>query len=200
MQAQTLTRPTLANALWPDSGAAMRILRFVVLALVGSALLALSAKVKVPFYPVPVTMQTFAVLVIGAAYGWRLGATTVLLYIAEGAMGLPVFTNTPPDVASPAYLLGPTGGYIVGFTLGAALTGFLAERGWDRSLPRLFVAMALGHLVIFLFGIGWLTQLIGFEKAWAGGVAPFYAATLLKTALGAVVMPAAWALLAKKDA
>lgn len=184
---------TLSSAVWP--GSSQRVLRGVVLALAGAALLTLSAKVKVPFYPVPMTMQTFAVLVLGAAYGWRLGAATVLLYLAQGAIGLPVFADTPEKGLGLAYMMGPTGGYLLGFVAAAAIVGWLAERGFDRAPARLFAVMALGHVVIFACGLAWLSALIGFDRAWALGVAPFYLATVLKTALGAAALPAAWAVL-----
>ncbi len=100
------------------------------------------------------TLQTLVVLLIGATYGWRLGGATVLLYLAEGLLGLPVFANTPPAVPSPAYLAGPTGGFLVGYVAAAVVTGFLAERGWDRSLLRVVVMMTIGHAMIFAFGLG----------------------------------------------
>lgn len=189
------TFPTFASLVWPrgdQSGIAA--LRAVLLALIGSALLAVSAKIQVPLPPVPLTMQTLVVLLIGATFGWRLGTATVLLYIAEGMIGLPVFANTPPAVASPAYLLGPTGGYLVGYVAAAFIMGVLAERGWDRSLLRVTLMMAVGHLVIFAFGLLWLTHLVGPTKAWAVGAAPFMAGTILKTALAAALMKGAWSL------
>lgn len=190
MRIDTAPRTTLVGTLWPSS--ASGVVRAVLLALVGTALLTLSAKVKVPFYPVPMTMQTFVVLVIGAAYGWRLGALTILAYLAEGALGLPVFADTPEKGIGLAYMMGPTGGYLAGFVAAAAFVGWLAERGWDRSPARLFAAMALGHAVLFCFGVAWLASYLGFEKAWMAGVAPFYLATLLKTALGTAVMLGGW--------
>lgn len=163
----------------------------------GSLLLTASAKVQVPFWPVPMTMQTAVVLILGMAYGWRLGAATVALYLMQGIMGLPVFAG---PAAGPAYMAGPTGGYLVGFLAAAALTGVLAERGWDRSWLRAGAAMALGHAVIFAFGVSWLSVLFGADKAIAVGLAPFWAATLLKTALGVVVVKAAWTLAARGKA
>ena len=179
-------RPTV-QVLWPAAGPAAA-LRAIVLALFGSLLLALSAKVQVPFWPVPMTMQTFVVLVLGASYGWRLGLATVLLYLAEGASGLPVFAGTPEKGLGLAYMAGPTGGFLVGFAAGAALTGFLAARGWTRDLPRLTLMMLLGHAVIFLFGVGWLAASFGWDKAIAASLSPFWAATALKTALAVAVM------------
>lgn len=122
MTTHATTYQSLAKAAWPSEQA--HVFRNVVLMLVGSLLLAISAKIQVPFYPVPMTMQTFAVLVIGMAYGWRLGGATVLLYLAEGAAGMPVFASG----AGLAYLAGPTGGYLVGFLASAVLVGFLADR------------------------------------------------------------------------
>jgi biotin transport system substrate-specific component len=194
--ASPLTTPsTLMGLLWPVRSVA----RAVVLMAVGSALLALSAKIQVPFYPVPMTMQTLVVLVIGAAYGWRLGGATVALYLLEGALGLPVFAG---PVAGIGYMAGPTGGFLMGFLLAAMLTGFLAERGWDRSLLQVLAVMAVGHAVIFAFGLAWLAQLFQFDfgRAWAAGVAPFYAATVLKTALAAALIQAGWRVLGRRKA
>lgn len=178
----------LAGVAWPGAGLA----RAGVLILAGSALLTLSAKVQVPFWPVPMTLQTFAVLVIGATYGARLGAATVIAYLAEGIAGLPVFAGVS---AGPAYVAGPTAGYLVGFVIAAALVGALAQRGWDRNLPRLVIAMTLGHVALFITGVAWLAHLFGWEKAVAAGVAPFVLATLLKTALAVAAMRGFWILL-----
>jgi biotin transport system substrate-specific component len=183
---------TLMNLVWPSRTA----LRAAILMVIGSGLLALSAKTQVPFYPVPMTMQTLVVLVLGAAYGWRLGAATVALYLAEGLVGLPVFAGV---AAGPAYMAGPTGGFLVGFLFAAMTTGFMAERGWDRSLLRVFLMMTLGHAIIFAFGLGWLSSVMGFEKAVAAGAAPFLWATILKTALAAALMQAAWGMASRTD-
>ncbi len=121
--------PPLVAALWPARGTSW-LARNAALALAGALALALSAKVQVPFYPVPMTLQTLVVLTLSAAYGARLGAATVALYLAEGLLGLPVFASA---LAGPAYMAGPTGGYLAGFLAAAALIGFLAGRGWDRS-------------------------------------------------------------------
>jgi biotin transport system substrate-specific component len=184
---------TLMAALWPAAEQPERgALRALVLAVVGSLLLTISAKVQVPFWPVPMTMQTFAVVVIGMAYGSRLAAATVLLYLVEGAAGLPVFAGTPERGIGLAYMVGPTGGYLVGFFLAAVLCGWLAERGWDRRLAPALAAMLLGHAAIFVCGVGWLATLIGAQKAIALGFTPFLLGTVVKIALAAAVLWAAW--------
>ena len=188
MTSFSATHPTLLNTLAPGNSL-IRTARF---AIAGSLLLALSAKAQVPFWPVPMTMQTFVVLVLGAVYGARLAGATVALYLLEGALGLPVFAGTPPAVAGLAYMAGPTGGFLVGFLAAAVLVGYLAERGWDRTFLRLSAVMVLGHAVIFAFGLAWLSALMPFVKAWAAGFVPFMAATALKTALAIAAMQAAW--------
>ena len=122
----------------------------------GTLALALSAKIQIPFWPVPLTMQTLVVLLIGMAYGWRLGGATLLLYLAEGAVGLPVFAGTPEKGIGLAYMLGTTGGYLLGFALAAAACGALAERGWDRSFARVVAAMLIGNAIIYSTGVLWL--------------------------------------------
>jgi biotin transport system substrate-specific component len=180
----------LAAVLWPDRADGVSgLLRGVILIALGTALLTLSAKINLPLPYVPMTLQTLAVLMIGAAYGWRLGAATVMAYLTEGAIGLPVFAG---PVGGLAPLMGPTAGYLVGFVAAALITGWLSERGWDRSVPLLFVAMGLGHIVILGCGFGWLAFGIklGAGKAWLVGIAPFVAASLIKNALGAAAVPA----------
>jgi biotin transport system substrate-specific component len=186
MTSQAAATRTIAARLWPPSGPAAShaaIARAAILALLGTLVLAASAKVQVPFWPVPMTMQTFVVLVLGAAYGWRLGLATMLAYLAEGAAGLPVFAGTPEKGIGLAYMAGPTGGYLIGFVLGAAVVGWLVETGRARGILRLSLAMILGHAVIFAAGLGWLAASIGWGKAVAVGLTPFWAATALKTAL-----------------
>jgi biotin transport system substrate-specific component len=119
-------RPILIDALLPAAGLPVWV-RNGLLVAGGSLLLTLSAKINVPFYPVPMTMQTFAVILIGAAFGWRLGTATVLFYLAQGAMGLPVFAGTPEKGIGLAYMAGPTGGYLLGFAARAFVTGWLAN-------------------------------------------------------------------------
>lgn len=188
MSAPTATQPTLISAIW--TGAARQpLLRQAVLALVGTLLLTVSAKIQVPFWPVPMTMQTFAVLVIGMAYGPRLGAATVVLYLTEGVFGLPVFAGA---VAGPAYMAGPTGGYLVGFVVSAFVVGLLARRGWDRQLLSGLAAMVIGTAIILGSGYVWLAVLIGPAKAFAAGVLPFLPAAALKIGLAAALLVASW--------
>jgi len=180
----------LAAVLWPDRADGFSaVARAVILVALGTALLALSAKINLPLPYVPMTLQTLVVLMIGAAYGWRLGSATVIAYLAEGAIGLPVFAG---PVGGLAPLLGPTAGYLAGFVAAAFITGWLSERGWDRSVPRLFVAMGLGHIVILAAGFAWLAfgMKLGVEKAWLVGIVPFVAASVIKNALGAAIVPA----------
>jgi biotin transport system substrate-specific component len=180
----------LAALLWPQRADGFSaVLRSVTLVALGTALLTLSAKVNLPLPYVPMTLQTLVVLVIGAAYGWRLGSATVMAYLAEGALGWPVFAGS---VGGLAPLLGPTAGYLFGFLAAAFATGGLSERGWDRSVPRLFLAMGIGHILILAAGFTWLAfgMKLGVEKAWLVGIAPFIAASLIKNALGAMLVPA----------
>ncbi len=170
----------------------------IVLAIVGSLTLWASAKVSIPFYPVPMTMQTFVVLVIGMAYGWKLGGATILLYLAEGATGLPVFSATPERGIGLAYMMGPTGGYLVGFLVSAVTVGWLAERGWDRSLLSAFVAMVIGTGLIFLVGVIWLGSVIGWDKPILElGLTPFVFGAILKICLATATLPLAWKLIKK---
>jgi biotin transport system substrate-specific component len=178
---------TLIDTVFAGKGS-RSLARDAMIALAATGLLAISAKIQVPFYPVPMTMQSLVVLVIGAAFGWRLGAATLALYLAEGAMGLPVFALG----GGLPYMMGPTGGYLLGFVAAAAVTGYLAERGWTNSVLGALAAMAIGHAVIFLLGFAWMAYLFGAAVAFAKGVVPFYAATLFKTLLGAALLPAAW--------
>lgn len=188
---------TLADRLWRGDQA---LPRKVILAIAGSLALWASAKLQVPFYPVPMTMQTFVVLVIGMAYGWRLGAATVLLYLAEGAAGLPVFAGTPEKGIGLAYMVGPTGGYLLGFVLSAALVGWLAQRGWGRNLATTFAAMALGTAMILGIGVLWLGAVLGWDKPILEfGLYPFLPGAAFKIALAAVVLPLAWRADARPD-
>ena len=183
-----IARPaTIADRLWPRTSGRSAI-RSIALAFAGALALTISAKAQVPFYPVPMTLQTLVVLLIGATYGAPLAAASIALYLAEGLAGLPVFAGA---LAGPASVAGPTGGFLVGFLAAAALVGAGVSRGWARHALGLISLMGLGHFVIFALGWGWLALQVGPAKAFALGVAPFYAATLVKTGLAAALTGAA---------
>jgi biotin transport system substrate-specific component len=185
---------TLANRIWPQTSSSS-LLRNIALAVIGSLIVAVAAHISVPTLPVPMTLQTLAVLAIGAAFGARLGAATLALYAAEGAAGLPVFSPTADGYPG---IMGPTGGYVIGFILAAALVGYLVERGWDRSFPKLLVAMIAGAAVLYIPGLAWLASFIGMEKAVTFGFLPFYAGDLVKACIATLGLPAIWSLIGRK--
>jgi len=188
---------TMVSTLWPREQS-QRVIRNIILAIFGSMLLTASAKIQIPFYPVPQTMQTMAVLILGMIYGWRLGAATVLLYLAEGAFGLPVFAGTPEKGIGLAYMMHTTGGYLVGFVLAAIVCGGLAERGWDRKPSTTALAMLLGNIVIYIPGLIWLSLFVGTEKAIQFGLIPFMLGDIVKLILAAVSLPLIWSALKSK--
>lgn len=182
----------LSETVIPASGAALWAKRAALVAL-GVAAMAVAAKIKVPMWPVPITMQTFVVLSVGAAYGARLGAVTMLAYLAVGALGFDVFTNSSAESHGLSYMMGGTAGYLLGFLLAAAFMGAMAARGWDRSMGRTLVSMAIGNVIIMAPGVLWLGVLYGWDKPildW--GLWPFLPGAVLKTALAAMLFPAAW--------
>ena len=166
----------------------------VMLVMVGSAFIALFAQVAIPLphTPVPLTGQTFAVLLVGALLGSARGCLAVLLYLFEGVIGLPVFAGGAFGLAR---LVGPTGGYLVGFVAAAFLVGLLAKRGWDRRVWSSALAMLLGNGVIYAFGLAWLAHVVGPEKAFSLGLYPFIPGDFIKLGLAAVALPAGWKLL-----
>ncbi|MDA0241133.1 MAG: biotin transporter BioY [Proteobacteria bacterium] len=193
----TATQPTLVSSLMPTE---QTLVRNILLAIAGTGLLYLSAKFRVPLdpiSPVPLSMQTFAVLFLGMAFGWRLGAATMLLYLAEGALGLPVFAGTPEKGIGIPYLMGPTGGYLVSYVFAAGTVGYLAQRGWDRNLFTAAAAMVIGSIVIYAFGVSWLAVVIGssLEKSMQLGMLPFLLGDAIKIALAAVLLPVSWRIL-----
>lgn len=193
MNANTSRAHPLALTAWTGTNP---LVRNITLAVLGSMALWISAKISIPFFPVPLTMQTLVVLMIGMAFGSRLGVATVLLYLAEGAAGLPVFSGTPEKGIGLAYMMGTTGGYLLGFVLAAGVVGYLAERGWDRTPISTAVAMLIGNVVIYILGLLWLGAIVGWDKpvlTW--GLTPFLAGDALKLALAAVLMPLLWKML-----
>ena len=162
------------------------------LIVVFSALVALTAQVEIPLRPVPITLQTLGVLLTGALLGSSRGVLALLLYLAEGAVGLPVFAGGMSGVA---YMLGPTGGYLVGFVVAAGLVGWLAERGWDRRPAWTVLAMVAGNLAIYVFGVVWLAVLLGdLRTALVQGALVFVIGDLIKIVIAALVLPGGWAL------
>ena len=166
-----------------------RAIWYVVLVAFGVALISLAAKIQVPFYPVPMTLQTMAIIGIAAAYGMRLGVATVVTYLAAGYFGAPVFAGL---VAGPAYVMGTTGGFLAGFAVAAAIIGFAADKGWGKNVFKIGAAMLAGIVVVFTMGFAWLSGIIGAEKAWMFGVQPFILADLLKIALAAILISGIW--------
>lgn len=192
---QAPSQATLFDVTRPDRPALLALWLTAAAAL-GVCLLTLSAKLQVPFWPVPMTMQTLVVLMLGMAYGPWLGAGTVLAYLLVGAMGFPVFAGTPERGLGLPYMLGPTGGFLFGFVAAGWLAGVLAERGWDRTVVRCGIAMLLGTAVIILAGLAWLAPVVGLARAIEVGFVPFLASSVVKIALGAVSLPLIWRLLA----
>ncbi|MER8565468.1 biotin transporter BioY [Mesorhizobium sp. M0924] len=152
----------------------------------GTLFLALLSQIEVPMVPVPVTMQTFAVTLVGALYGCRLGAMTIIAWLAEGAVGFPVLSG---GAAGASYFVGATGGYLFAFPVVGALVGWLAERGWNGNRVLLaFAGMVLGNLACLVLGTAWLAVMIGLEQAITFGFLPFLVGGLLKSALGAATL------------
>ena len=155
-----------------------KIIKYTFVALLGSILLAISSKVKIPFYPVPMTMQTLVVIVIGIAFGWKLGLTTISLYLFEGILGMPVFSGTPEKGVGLIYFTGPTMGYLIGFLVAVFLAGKFV---YNNNLIQNFLKILLATSFIYLLGIIWLGSLIGWDKPiFKLGVQPFLLAELFK--------------------
>ena len=160
-------------------------LKNIGLILLGSLLLALSSKVQVPFWPVPMTMQTFIVFIIGMTYGWKLAFSTLVVYLLEGALGLPVFAKG----GGLLYLTGPTAGYLYGMTIAAGVIGLFAELGYNNSYFKSLLSLSIGTFIIFLCGVGYLGSVIGYDKALAGGLYPFIPSEFFKIGLAVVLIP-----------
>ena len=155
-----------------------KLLKYVFLALIGSIILAISSKIKIPFYPVPMTMQTLIVLIIGIAFGWKLGLATISLYLFEGIIGLPVFSGTPEKGVGLIYFTGPTMGYLLGFLVAVYISGKFI---YDNNLVKNFFKLLLATSFIYILGMAWLGSLIGWEKPiFQLGAQPFLLAELLK--------------------
>lgn len=190
--ALTATNPVLADVFGASEGTALRVKQAALVG-AGIAALAISAKIMVPMFPVPMSMGTFAVLTIGAAYGARLGLVTIIGYMLVGMLGFDVFAKSTADLNGFEYMMGSTGGYLVGFVLATLALGLLAARGWDRSPVKMAAALLLGNALIYIPGVLWLGVLYGFDKpllAW--GLTPFLVGDAVKLALAALLLPALW--------
>ncbi|SHI90336.1 biotin transporter BioY [Wenxinia saemankumensis] len=196
--AATMNRDVLIDRIG-GTGEGAALLRKVVLVALGVAFMAAAAKIRVPMWPVPITMQTFAVLSLGAAYGARMGLATLIAYLALGAAGVPLFTGSEAGLA---YLVGPTGGYLVGFAVAAFAVGALARRGWSRSVGGMVGALLVGNAIIYAFGLPWMAWLFAAERGWGfvwtWGIGNFLIGDALKLALAAVALPAAWKMLDRR--
>lgn len=190
-----MIQPTYADLIRPSTRTHQVVLD-TLLVLGGSLFVALLSqlRIQVGFSPVPITAQTLAVLLVGATLGSRRGALAMLIYLAQGAMGLPVFAGA----GGAARLLGPTGGYLVGFVAAAFIVGRLAERGWDRRPISTALAMLAGNAAIYLFGVSWLALLVGVDKALPLGLYPFIVGDVLKLALAMTLLPAGWWLVGQR--
>ena len=179
--------PSLSGVLWPSTKSAW--VRSVALAVAGSLLLTISAKLQVPMWPVPMTFQTLVVLALGVALGPWQACAAILLYLAQGALGLPVFAAG----GGLAYLIGPTGGYLAGFVPAAILCGYLARLGYDRNLLTMGLAMIAGNITIYALGLAWLGSIIGYNQTLlAVGLFPFLVGDVLKIILATAAFPLIW--------
>ena len=173
-----------------------RILKYILVIFLGSILLTISSKIKIPFYPVPMTMQTFVVLLLGISFGYKIGLATVGLYLFEGMIGLPVFSNSPEKGVGMIYFTGPTMGYLVGFLSAVFLTGYLKFDDWtkktDKNLETFFInfiKLLVSVGTIYIFGILWLSNFVGWDKVLLFGVKPFWMAELFKILILAFLIP-----------
>ena len=194
-----LQNKVLTEAFGASEGTALRV-KQAVLVVVGIIALAIAANIKVPVpgSPVLMNMGTFAVLTIGAAYGARLGLTTILGYMIVGALGFDVFQSSTADLNGIEYMMGGTGGYLVGYVLATLLLGVAARKGWDRSVGKMAAALFAGNVVLYIPGLLWLGTLYGWDKPileW--GLTPFILGDAIKLVLAALLIPAVWKLVGK---
>jgi len=192
MQVSHPRQRVMIDAVWPAVG----IWRESALIIAGCLLIALAAHLQVllPFSPVPVTGQTFAVLFLGALYGSRRGPATVVTYLMLGAMGLPVFAG---GMAGLARFVGPTAGYLLGFVVAAFVVGSLSERGWDRKPWTSAASMIIGNGIIYALGVAWLWRFVGWEAVLNAGVVPFLPGDALKIALATILLPSGWRIIGR---
>jgi len=187
MTKTALIKQPLRSIFW-FSGSRSKIYNFVWV-IFGSLLIAAAAQVQIPMEPVPVTLQEFAVLLVAMSLGWRLGALSVIAYLLEGMVGLPVFAGFS---AGPAILLGMNGGYLFAFLIAAVCCGWLAQRGWSRNFILAFATALLGAIIILLIGTTYLAAFIGWHKAFLFGMLPFLLGDILKVVMLAFIIPKFW--------
>ena len=203
----TANDAVITEAVWNAEGSNLWIKR-AVLVVLGVIVLAVCAKIKFPLppSPVPINLGTFAVLTLGAAYGPRLGAVTILAYMLVGVLGFDVFANSTAENNGWAYMIGGTGGYLIGFIIATIALGFFARMGWDRNVLLMAVAMFVGNLIIYAFGVTWLYSLIEagtlpfmadkftgmWQQAMAWGFWPFLFGDALKIVMAAILLPVLW--------
>lgn len=195
--ALALNDKVLTEAFGPKQGSAL-VAKQALMVLVGIIILAVMAKIKVPVpgSPVAISMGTFAVLTIGAAYGPRLGLATILGWLIVGMLGFEVFQSSTADLNGVSYMMGSTGGYLLGYVLATLALGYAARAGWDRSVMWMALAMLIGNALIYLPGLAWLGVIYGWDQpilAW--GLTPFLLGDALKLALAALIVPALWKLI-----
>lgn len=169
----------------------------VLIAIFGSLAIAVATQIAIPLHPVPITLQTFAALLVGMVLGPKQGSAAVSLYLFEGICGLPVFSNFS---YGPAVIFGPTGGYLIGFVFAALIAGCLLQRGWAKRSTTTFLAALLGDIALFACGYLMLSYLVGFHKAYLCGVAPFYLVEAIKLAILTAIVPYCWQIKTKNDA
>ncbi len=186
-------RPTIADRLF-----ARGIVMDIVLVSAGAALTAIAAQVTIPLWPVPITGQTLAVLLVGSSLGALRGTLSMLLYAVLGIVGLPVFSGADSGIS---IILGPTGGYIIGFVFAAAFTGWIAQRSWDRKILRSILGFLGGTVVTFAIGLPWLAFSLGLtlEQTLVAGLFPFIIGGIVKMAMAASIMTLAWSFLERED-
>jgi biotin transport system substrate-specific component len=192
MERAAARQQVMIDVVWPSAG----VWREVGLILGGSLLIALAAQLQIllPFSPVPLTGQTFAVLLLGALYGSRRGPATVVTYLMLGAVGLPVFAG---GAAGLARFVGPTAGYLVGFVAAAFAVGSLSERGWDRKPWTTAASMVVGNAVIYATGVLWLSRFVGWSAVPNAGILPFLAGDALKIVAATILLPSGWMLIGR---
>ena len=185
-----LVKLTLADVIWKEKS----LVKDMVLVISASIMIALLAQVAIPMYPVPFTGQTLGVLLTGALLGKKRASISLLVYLFQGIIGLPVFVGGAFGIAR---LAGPTGGYLIGFVFAAIIVGHLTERGWDRNFITSVFAMLIGSVVIYSFGLLWLSNFTGWDKVLSSGLIPFISGDIIKILIAASILPVGWKLTKK---